>query len=49
VFKLQDGIVEGGEPFLLVVRGKSLGRDDGGDEECFVNIHATADWVNDFQ
>jgi hypothetical protein len=47
-FKLQDGVVEGGEAFLLVVRGNPLRRDDGGDEKRFVDIYATADWVNDF-
>lgn len=30
-FKLQDGVVEGREAFLLIVRCNSLGCDDSGD------------------
>ena len=48
-FKLKNRMVEGGEAFLLVRRRNSgSGFDDGGNEKRFVDIDATAGWINDF-
>jgi hypothetical protein len=44
----ENGIVESGKPFLLVVRGDPLGCDDRGDEKLFVDIDAAANRINDF-
>jgi hypothetical protein len=44
----QNGIVESGKPFLLVVRGDSLGCDDCGDEKILVDIDAATGRINDF-
>ena len=49
MLKLKDGIVEGGEAFLVIRRLNSgNGFDDGGDEKRFVDIDATAGLINDF-
>jgi hypothetical protein len=44
----KNGIVESGKPFLLVVRGNPLGRDDCGDEKLLVDIDAATDRINNF-
>jgi hypothetical protein len=47
--KLKNGIVEGGEPLLLIGRLNSgSGFDDCGDEKRFVDIDTTAGLINNF-
>ena len=49
LLKLENGIVEGGEAFLLIRRLNSgSGFDDGGNEKRFVDIDATAGLINNF-
>ena len=49
MLKLKNGIVEGGEAFLLIRRlNFGSGFDDGGNEKRFVNIDATAGLINNF-
>ena len=49
MLKLENGIVEGGEAFLVIRRLNSgSGFDDGGDKKRFVDIDAAAGLINNF-
>jgi hypothetical protein len=48
VLELENGIIEGGKPFLGVVRGNTFSSNDCGDEKSFVYIDTTANRVNNF-
>jgi hypothetical protein len=48
LFELQDGIVESRESLPDIVRLKSLGGDECGDEKSPVYIDATADRIYNF-
>ena len=48
LLKFQDGVVEGGEASLLIVRDNPFRCNNGGDKKPLMDIYATANWVNDF-